>query len=197
VALGDVAGHGEAVSSLAERLQVLMQEHINTWDQSQLMRDINDSFQRGLSGVEYATLVVLGYYRETGQLLFTNAGHPPPLWYHASQKRWGWLEEDAALETQSVEGLPVGMIPGTAYRQTAVRLCPGDLLAVYSDALPESNDADGQELGAAGPADLAASVPTDSAVTAGEALLEAVRGFRGGLPAEDDETLMVLRRPSA
>jgi len=161
------------------------------------MHDINESFRKGLSGVEYATLVVLGYYRETGQLLFTNAGHPPPLWYHASQKRWSWLEEDATLETQSVEGLPVGMIPGTDYRQTAVRLCPGDLLALYSDALPESNDADGQELGAAGLADLAASVPTDSAVTAGEALLDAVRRFRGGLPAEDDETLMVLRRPSA
>ena len=89
----------------------------------------------------------------------------------------------------------MGLIPGTDYRQTAVRLCPGDMLALYSDALPESNNANGQELGAAGLEDLAASLPTDSAVTAGEALLEAVRRYRGGLPAEDDETLMVLRRP--
>ena len=41
IGLADVMGHGEAVSSLAKKLHELMHKHIDTWDQSGFMRELN------------------------------------------------------------------------------------------------------------------------------------------------------------
>ena len=197
VALADVSGHGQAVSSLAEKLRRLMQRYINTWDQSSFMGQLNQAFRRGLTGVEYATVVVLGFYRETGQLVFTNAGHLAPLWYHATEKKWDWLEEDTPHAETAVEGLPLGLIPGTGYHQTVVRLAPADLLVLYTDGLSEAKDEAEQELGRERLLELARSVPVDSPTAAGQTLLAAVRRFRNNAPAHDDETVVVLQRLAA
>src|SRR5260370_40081207 len=44
VALADVAGHGEAVSAAAGRLGDALRQHVNQWDQSTLIRHLNDNF---------------------------------------------------------------------------------------------------------------------------------------------------------
>lgn len=107
VALADVSGHGRMVSTVAETLQRLMRENINVWDQSDFMRGLNDDLVLGGQN-EYATAIVLGFDRITGQLAFSNAGHLPPLWYHAQRKTWGWLEEDDDPKAQKGLGLPIG-----------------------------------------------------------------------------------------
>ena len=194
VAVADVSGHGQAVSTLAEKLRSLMEKYINIWDQSDLMRELNQAFQRGLTDVKYATLLVLGFYRQTGQVVFTNAGHLPPLWYHTAEKQWGWLEDRMAETKAEVPGLPLGLIGGTNYYQAAVKLAVGDLLVLYTDAVPEAKDPAGSQLGEQGLLKLASSLPVDSPEAFGEGLLAAVRAYRNGAPASDDETLLVLQR---
>src|SRR5271157_4913703 len=46
IALADVAGHGGFASSVAERLRRILQQHTDNWDQSSLMRDLNEAFKR-------------------------------------------------------------------------------------------------------------------------------------------------------
>ena len=87
VVVADVAGHGQAVNPLAGQLHNLMRQYINIWDQSNFMRSLNQHFRQGMQELEYATAAVLGYNRPEGCLVFTNAGHPPPLWYHAAPPR--------------------------------------------------------------------------------------------------------------
>jgi sigma-B regulation protein RsbU (phosphoserine phosphatase) len=193
VALADVMGHGQAVSSVAEELRGLMHKHINTLDQSDFMREINQAFQKGLTDVKFATVVVLGYWRITGQLVFTNAGHVPPLWYHAAEKKWDLLEDNTSHAESQVTGLPLGLIPGTDYHQTAVPLAPDDFLVLYTDGFPEAENEAGQQLGQEGLLELARSLPLDSPAATGQALLAAVQGFRKDAPARDDETLVVLK----
>ena len=194
VVLADVAGHGQAVSSLAEELHGLMHKHINTWDQSDFMREVNQAFQQGLTDMKFATVVVLGYYRITGQLVFTNAGHLPPLWYHAAEKRWDLLEDRTPHGESEVTGLPLGLIPGTNYYQTAVPLAPNDFLVLYTDGFSDAMTEAGQELGHKGLLELARSLPLDSPAAVGQALLAAVQRFRTDAPAHDDESLVVLQR---
>jgi serine phosphatase RsbU (regulator of sigma subunit) len=44
---------------------------------------LNDTF--ALSGQnKYATAIVLSFHRITGRLVFSNAGHLSPFWYHGS-----------------------------------------------------------------------------------------------------------------
>jgi serine phosphatase RsbU (regulator of sigma subunit) len=51
------------------------------------MRQINEAFYRQNEDfAQYATAVVLSHDCRTGELIFASAGHPPTLWYHASQK---------------------------------------------------------------------------------------------------------------
>ena len=194
VALADVVGHGQAVSSLAEELHRLMHKHISTWDQSDFMRELNQAFGRGLTDIKLATVVVLGYYRTTGQLVFTNAGHLPPLWYHAAEKQWDLLEDRTPHAETEGAGLPLGLIPGTDYHQTAVRLATNDFLVLYTDGFSEVENEAGQELGHKGLLELARNLPLDSPAAAGQALLAAVQKFRNDAPARDDETLVVLQR---
>jgi serine phosphatase RsbU (regulator of sigma subunit) len=114
VVLADVAGHGEIVGSVAERLRRGLRKHVNTWDQSLLLQELNDSFLAGARGVQYATAFVLGHYVQSGEALFTNAGHVPPLWYRATERKW-LIVTDATPDAIEIADLPIGLIPGTPY----------------------------------------------------------------------------------
>ena len=193
IALADVAGHGEFVAAVADRLRGVMREHSDAWDQSEVVRELNDSFLAGATRFEYATAFVLGHYSRSGEILFTNAGHLPPLWYHADERAWGFMLESTPY-AKEVADLPLGMIAGTPYSQTAVQLGVGDLVVLYTDGITESTDPGGKDLDREGLLALARNVSVVSAVEAGEALLAAVKAYQGASPTSDDETLIVLQR---
>lgn len=193
ITIADVAGHGETVGALAERLRDALREHADHWDQSALIRQLNDSFLKVAVGAKYATAFLLGHYAGTGELVFTNAGHLPPLWYRAALGEWSFLQE-ATPYSKEIADLPLGMIPGTAYTQTAVQLEADDLLVLYTDGVSESCDESGEQLGLDRLLEIARGLPSVSAAAAGEALLAALAAFRGSAPAEDDETVVVLHR---
>jgi phosphoserine phosphatase RsbU/P len=193
VTLADVEGHGESVGGIAERLRDALREHADEWDQSALIRQLNDGFLKGARHGQYATAFLLSHYEATGELLFTNAGHVPPLWHRAALGEWSFLQ-DMTPYSKQIADLPLGMIPGTAYTQTAIQLEPDDLLVLYTDGVNESQDSDGEQLGLDRLLELANGLPGDSAEAAGEALLAAVARFRGAAEPEDDETVVVLQR---
>ncbi|HEY6290198.1 MAG TPA: PP2C family protein-serine/threonine phosphatase [Terriglobia bacterium] len=195
IALADVAGHGGSVSGVAERLRGVLERHTDSWDQSVLMRELNDAFLEGAVGVQYATAAVLGFYVETSELLFSNAGHPPSLWYRAEPQTWHLLQ-DCTPYAVEIEGLPLGIIPGTSYSQTAVRLGVGDLVILYTDGLTEVMDAAGNQLGSQGLLEIARRLPAGSPGETAQALLAGVQAFGGRGPRRDDATVVVLRRVS-
>ncbi len=90
--------------------------------------------------------------------------------------------------------LPLGMIEGTGYSQTAIQLDAGDLLLLYTDGINEAEDASGDQLGLERLLDIAQTLPVASAAAAGQELLAAVQRFRGAVPPSDDETVIALER---
>jgi phosphoserine phosphatase RsbU/P len=195
VALADVSGHGSVVSAMTETLKRLMRENIDAWDQSDFMRGLNDEF--AINGQnKYATAVVLSFHRLTGRLSFSSAGHLPPLWYHAGEKVWGWLKEDDDQLSKRSSGLPIGLIPGTDYRQTIVNLEPSDLIVLYTDGVTEAENEAGESLDREQLLEWAQRAPTDSPQALGRALLERLTSFQGRC-RNDDETLVVLQREKA
>jgi len=175
---------------------------MNALDQSVLMREMNEAFRSNdhTENVQYATAAVFGYFCKTGELVFTNAGHPEALWYHAAEKTWDWLHDETPYRQAAMEGVPLGLIPGTDYVQSAVRLGQGDLLVLFTDGISESTDETDNELGYDGLLQLAKQLPshtTDSPSAAGQALMTAVSAFRGTSPSLDDQSLVVLQQTSA
>ena len=196
IALADVAGHGESASSVGERLRRVLQQHTDNWDQSVLMRELNEAFKQDATGVQFATAVVLGFYFGTGELLFSNAGHLPLLWHHAENGVWDWLEESTSY-AKDVTGLPLGLISGTRWAQIAVEFSPGDTLLLYTDGITESRNEVGEELGHEGLRALVRELtisPLEGPVTFGQALVARLERFRGNRPQRDDETVVLLQR---
>jgi serine phosphatase RsbU (regulator of sigma subunit) len=188
--LADVSGHGASVAELAGSLRALMRKHINRKDQSRLVQALNREFADLAKLSRFATAVVATYLTKGDRLTVCNAGHPRPLWRQAATGEWSFLAHDGAAA--GLADLPLGVTDETGYTLVELALGRGDLVLVYTDALTEAEDADGRQLGEAGLLDLVRrlDVATPAAVPA--ALVAALDAFRGGRPAGDDLTFLLL-----
>ena len=195
VALADVSGHGRAVTAAAERLLGLMRRHINQTEQRNFLHELSDALHKASNteDVTFATALVIGFDSSSGQLVFTNAGQPPPLWYRAHDRRWTWLRPSSADMSRAV-GLPLGMdFFGSEYSDTVIELGVGDVLVCYTDGLSEAADSTGHQIGEEF-LEVARNLPVESPMAAGATLLGLVDAFRRGEAVSDDETLIVLKR---
>jgi len=60
IALADVSGHGREIDAAAVTLLEMMRKYIDVWGQSDFMRGLNDTFNRGS---QYVTAIVLCFHR--------------------------------------------------------------------------------------------------------------------------------------
>lgn len=192
VVLADVAGHGEVVSAVADRLREALRQNVERFDQSILIRELNDAFLQGAEGVQFATAFVLSYQAKLDEMRYTNAGHLPPLWYRASERKWTLAESQE--DGEGMSNLPLGLISGTPYTQTPARLEPDDILVLYTDGITECRNPFGLPLGIDGFLSLAETVPLGAPAVVGPMLMNAVERFRGTAHSIDDETVIVLQR---
>jgi phosphoserine phosphatase RsbU/P len=194
VALADVSGHGEGVVALGKTLRDLMQRYLENVEQVALMRDLNQAVREGLDGVHYATMVAVGWHNRRGLLVLTNAGHPPPLWYHRATNEWTWLETQRAREQLQPTGLPLGLLPDIAYDRKVIRPGVGDMIVLYSDGVSETVDPAGEELGREGLINIVREFSVMTAEAVGMELTSALDRFRGAAEAIDDVTIIALQR---
>jgi serine phosphatase RsbU (regulator of sigma subunit) len=152
--VADVSGHGMAVAETARHLRGLMRRYVNRHDQVGFVRAMNRHFGILAQAGTFATAVVATYEGPLRRLLLTNAGHPPPLIYRQSERRWSFLDaescapggSEAVVATASVTNLPLGIENVVDYEQFHVELETGDLILCYTDALAEARK-DGRMLG--------------------------------------------------
>lgn len=192
-AVADVSGHGTSVSGLSAKLRRLMRKHINHLDQTGFAKVLNEEFTASTEAGIFATAVMLSYFAPTDHLIVCNAGHPRPLWYDASEKHWRLLDHTLQDASGLPNNLPLGLIDPTAYLQFAVKLSQDDLILIYTDSLIEASaGGNGALLGEAGLLQLVEQLPMDNPEKMGKQLLSRIAAYRGGQPADDDQTLIVL-----
>jgi serine phosphatase RsbU (regulator of sigma subunit) len=195
--VADVSGHGADVGPLAGRLRRLMRKHINTLDQTRFAKSLNHEFAELAHGGHFATALLTTYSALTDHLIVCNIGHPRPLWYRVREARWEVVQHDMPQRAEVVMNLPLGVVEPTDYAQFAVPLARGDLVMIYTDALVESENRAGEELGERGLLELVRGLDVSDLGSLNARVLEAVRAYRGGAPSEDDQTLMVLHHNAA
>ena len=126
----------------------------------------------------------------TGCFELTNAGHPPAY----------LVRGDGQVEEILVPGMPLGATASLAVPPGEARgtLAPGDALVWLSDGLIECVNTAGEQFGYDRVRQHLAGAPT-SAEHLRNRLLGAIHRHTGGLPADDDRTLvvMVYRAPVA
>jgi sigma-B regulation protein RsbU (phosphoserine phosphatase) len=123
---------------------------------------------------------------EKGTLVYCNAGHWPP--YLIGPHDSGNVRR--LINT----GMPLGIFGDKTWEQGVVKLAPGDVLVLYTDGIPEAQNAQGEFLGGDR---LLETVRTNLGCPAREiqdAILADVRRFAGDTPQSDDIALAVLLR---
>ena len=151
VILADVAGHGATVSETAQDLRSLMQRYVNFTSQQMFMKAMNKKFAEITDDGRFATTVAMSFFAPKQLLSLSNAGHPAPMWYRASEKCWHILGLDPEdRETKAEADLPFGIVEDAGYQQTDITFKAGDMLLLYTDALSESHGPDGRQIGLRG-----------------------------------------------
>ncbi|MCB9847636.1 MAG: serine/threonine-protein phosphatase [Phycisphaeraceae bacterium] len=198
--VADVSGHGPSVGEVSDALRRQMRRHINTPLQTSLVRALSDEFGNSTNAGQFATGIFASFHAPTNELILVNAGHPRPMLRRASTGVWELIRHDAPQARTSFKDLPLGVIEGAEYSQFVVPMEPGDVALFFTDALPETTDAQtGRMLGEAGLLELMADITSDRGFdpsTIGALLCERLDEIRGR-PCEDDVTLMTLHHNGA
>jgi sigma-B regulation protein RsbU (phosphoserine phosphatase) len=199
VLLADVAGHGTSVAAPAADLRLLMRRFVNCLDQTEFVQSINRQFAELSRQAVFATAVVTTFFAPTRRLTVCNAGHPRPLIYRAAQRRWDFLSAESD-QAAGPRNLPLGILSISDYDQFDVELDAGDCVVSYSDALMESQDADGEMLGEDGVLRIMRLLGDVDAPQLLGALLGEIRERYPQNLSNDDVTVVVLqannRKPS-
>jgi sigma-B regulation protein RsbU (phosphoserine phosphatase) len=122
---------------------------------------------------------------KTGEFVYTNAGHNPPVVVRASGE-FELLKEAG--------GIILGILPLAVYKEARMTLNPGDTLVLFTDGVTEAADPSDEEYGEARLAALVTSMKNRPSEEIVEAIHSAVGAFTQGAPAADDITVVVARR---
>ena len=128
--VGDVVGHGlRAAAAMGQLRNAFRAYGLVEGSPAEVMSRIN---RLVLSGVEdvMATVLYLVLDRETGELAFTAAGHPPPL----------LLAPDGPRFLEGGRSVPVGAADPAVFRESRDVMPPGSSLLLYTDGLVERRD---------------------------------------------------------
>lgn len=182
VLLGDISGKGVSAALLMSHLSAIFRGLTDSGaDLVSIMERANRLFCTAVPTGSFATLVA-ARLQPSGEIELSNAGHVPP------------IVHNGRIERLPPDGVPLGLFRQSAYTSQRLRLDPGDRLVLVTDGLVESSDGGDREYGIGAVASLVQSHPRLGPSDLAEHLLADAAQFRKGRPAEDDTTLMVLRR---
>jgi phosphoserine phosphatase RsbU/P len=141
VVVGDISGKGISAallmasvqSSLHAQLAMDTDTEVST---ATLVTRLNRQLYASTPAEKYATFYCAVFDERNSRLSYTNAGHLAPI----------LIRNGEALRLES-NGTIVGMFPEYPFEQTTIVLQKGDLLAVFTDGITESENAREEQFG--------------------------------------------------
>ena len=184
--VGDVAGKGMPaallMSSLQARVHVVFEEPDHL---AQKMTRLNKGTCANCPDNRFITFFTCIADPKTGLVVYTNAGHNPPLVVRAK----------GGFETlQGAGGMILGILPMAQYQEASITLDSGDILVLFSDGVTEAVDPDDRDFGEERLANLVGLMRDRPAAEIVEEVHRAVHAFTQGAPAADDITVVIARR---
>jgi anti-sigma regulatory factor (Ser/Thr protein kinase) len=128
--VGDVVGHGlRAAATMGQLRNAFRAYGLVESSPAEVVARINRLVMSGVEEV-MATVLYLVLDRETGDLSFSAAGHPPPL----------VLGPDGPRFLEGGRSVPIGASDPAVFREANAVLPPGSSLLLYTDGLVERRD---------------------------------------------------------
>ena len=183
IAIADASGHG-----LPAALQV---RDVYTGLRMGVARDFKivrtvERLNRIIHQSRMTTKFVSLFYgeiEEEGNFIYVNAGHPPPLHFHAK-----------GVTTLKQTGMVLGPSATASYSRGFLSLEPGDALLLYTDGMTEAVDPKGREYGIERLQKAFLAIKEKPADEIVRALVEKVGEYVRVRAPEDDRTVVVVKR---
>jgi serine phosphatase RsbU (regulator of sigma subunit) len=125
----------------------------------------------------------------TGELIYVNAGHNPPLLCRRNE-----TGQEAVVQQLTFTGMPLGVDEETAYDQLTVQMEAGDFLLLYTDGVTEPENSSGEEFGMERLVDVVRYNRNATAEDILVSVVQAVEDFTGAAGLSDDITLVIVKR---
>ena len=187
ICIGDVAGHGVASALFMARTIGLMRVlAMSTGEPDRLLTELNDRLCIGNDTNIFVTLFCGMLDTDTGELIYSNGGHCPPV------LRKGGVSALLPLP----RGPLIGAFEGMEFLTLGVTLEPGDTLFCYTDGVTEAQTPAGEEFSDERCLPLLDSLGNLPLPEMLDALRREVGAFTGTAMLDDDCTMLALRRPA-
>ena len=123
---------------------------------------------------------------QSGNMVYSNAGHPPPLILGPENKQGvRWLANT---------GVPLGVLEECSWEQREVQLFPQDVLCLYSDGVIEAEQNQDSPFGMGRLLDCAKARVNGTAAEIQQGIIADILQFVGEAPQLDDIVLFVVKR---
>lgn len=192
LSIGDASGHGLPAALLVRdvvtglRMGIEKELKIAT-----VFAKLNRVIHRSNLSSRFVS-VFYGELEADGNLVYVNAGHPPPILLFRDTKRGA-----GELELK-VGGTVIGPLPEVEFRRGFARVLPGEVLVLCTDGILERRNTSGDFFGVDGVRAIVREHQDAAAQEIVEQLFAAALRFGDGRPWEDDATAVIVkRRPEA
>jgi len=181
--IADVAGKGLKAALLTTKLQATVRAFVSDMDSGNLVAKVNDIFYRDSLRNIFASLLYIEIEENSGMLKYVNAGHLPPI-YAGSTGVKELPKGDAAL----------GLMKGVSYKENNLELKSGEYFFAYSDGVTEARNESGFFYGSERLYNFLPHLRNKNAKEIGEAIISDVDKFTGDSRANDDLSLLIVKR---
>ena len=181
--IADVSGKGIPAALLMAGLQASVRGLARpTLPAAEVNRLLNDVLYRSTSPSRYATLFYGVWDGRDRSLLYSNAGHNPPIQIGSNGH--------ARLTSG---GIPLGVLDDAIWDQERRFLLPGDIIALWTDGVTEATDPGGQEFGEQRLVEILTRHRDRNLEELVQIVLDELNRWLAGHPPQDDLTLVLAR----
>ncbi len=185
LAVADVSGKGiPAAMFMMSSRTLLRGAAIGHSRPSKILEEVNQLLCQNNDTAMFVTLFLAVLDPSSGELVYANGGHNPPVVFRAGGSR---------ELLPSTDGIALGIVPDAEFAESSIALSPGDTAVLYSDGVTEAENEAGEQFELDRLYDVFAAAPPADARTAVDAIMKAVNAFADGAPQFDDITCLTLR----
>jgi len=188
VIIADVSGKGMPAALLMAVTRTIVRNFAAVGlEPVEIARRVNTALLADSPDSLFVTMVIARYTEQTGELVYVNAGHPPPLVLCGGRSARLLAGPTAPLLGAMPED-QIGEI-----RQESATLAPGETLLLYTDGLTEAMSPTRELFGDARLLSEAGAMAVEPVRALCDKLVTRIDAFQAG-QAADDLTIMALRR---
>lgn len=185
IVIADVVGKGIPAALLMVMVKSVLHTKItNLFSPSEALSILNKTLIEDMSIEKFVPMFYCIIDLEENKMIYSNAGHEPPLFFKHKDKKFSHLDTD---------GFPIGAVSDAVYEEKSLTMHTNDYIIMFTDGIVEAANPKGKFYG---PTALKKTIKKYHNI-ATELLVDKVykdvMDFSKGAPQHDDLTLVIAK----